>query len=180
MSASGFNQSFSALKSESENQDFIADPKQKYAGLLEKKWTSVIRLQKKVMQTKKKHILFFLLLTYHTTQIMELETKSTQMQEELNNAPTRKPTSSVDWIPRAPEKFALMGHRNPITRVAFHPLYQVLASASEDTSIKIWDYESGEYERTLKGHTKAVQDITFDSKGNHLSKSFIYPVCYIN
>lgn len=147
LSASGFNQAFTALKTESENNDFVPDPKQKYAGLLEKKWTSVIRLQKK---------------------IMELETKSTQMQEELNNAPTRKPTSSVDWIPRAPERFALMGHRNPITRVAFHPVYQVLASASEDTTIKIWDYESGEYERTLKGHTKAVQDITFDAKGNHL------------
>ncbi|KAI9256790.1 putative platelet-activating factor acetylhydrolase ib alpha subunit [Helicostylum pulchrum] len=147
LSASGFNQAFSALKNESENDDFLPDPKQKYSGLLEKKWTSVIRLQKK---------------------IMELETKTTQMQEELNNAPTRKPTSSVDWIPRAPERYSLMGHRNPITRVAFHPLYQILASASEDTTIKIWDYESGEYERTLKGHTKAVQDITFDTKGNHL------------
>jgi platelet-activating factor acetylhydrolase IB subunit alpha len=101
---------------------------------------------------------------------MELETKTTQMQEELNSAPTRKPTSSVDWIPRAPERYSLMGHRSPITRVAFHPVYQVLASASEDTTIKIWDYESGEYERTLKGHTKAVQDIAFDAKGNHLSK----------
>ncbi|KAI8637199.1 Lissencephaly-1-like protein B [Parasitella parasitica] len=143
----GFNQAFLALKNETENDDFVPDSKQKYAGLLEKKWTSVIRLQKK---------------------IMELETKTTQMQEELNNAPTRKLTSSVDWIPRAPERHSLMGHRNPITRVAFHPTYQVLGSASEDTTIKIWDSDSGEYERTLKGHTKAVQDIAFDSKGNHL------------
>lgn len=100
---------------------------------------------------------------------MELETKTTQMQEELSNAPTRKPTSSVDWIPRAPELFSLAGHRSPITRVIFHPVYQVMVSASEDTTMKIWDYEAGEYERTLKGHTKAVQDITFNSKGNHLS-----------
>ena len=28
--------------------DFVPDPKAKWAGLLEKKWTSVIRLQKKV------------------------------------------------------------------------------------------------------------------------------------
>lgn len=48
LSASGFNQAFTALKTESENNDFVPDPKQKYAGLLEKKWTSVIRLQKKV------------------------------------------------------------------------------------------------------------------------------------
>ncbi|RUS13166.1 WD40-repeat-containing domain protein [Endogone sp. FLAS-F59071] len=148
LNASGFSDSFLALKSETKNEDFVADPKQKYSGLLEKKWTSVIRLQKK---------------------IMELENKMSQMQEELNNAPVRKATNSVDWIPRPPEKYCLTGHRNPITRVAFHPVYQVLASAAEDTTIKIWDYETGEFERTLKGHTKAVQDIAFDSKGNYLA-----------
>ncbi|CEI91462.1 Putative Nuclear distribution protein PAC1 [Rhizopus microsporus] len=146
LSSSGFKEAFNAFKNET-GDDFVPDPKQKYAGLLEKKWTSVIRLQKK---------------------IMELESKATQMQEELNNAPTRKPTSSVDWIPRGPERFCLAGHRSPLTRVSFHPIYQILASASEDATIKIWDYETGEYERTLKGHTKAVQDITFDAKGNHL------------
>lgn len=147
LSTCGFKEAFEALKNETKNDDFVADPKQKYSGLLEKKWTSVIRLQKK---------------------IMELESKATQMQEELNSAPTRKPTSSVDWIPRGPERYSLMGHRSPITRVCFHPIYQMLASASEDTTVKLWDYETGEYERTLKGHTKAVQDLTFDGKGNHL------------
>jgi platelet-activating factor acetylhydrolase IB subunit alpha len=101
---------------------------------------------------------------------MELESKTSQMQEELNNAPVRKATSSVDWIPRPPERQTLTGHRNPITRVAFHPVYQILATASEDTTIKIWDYETGEFERTLKGHTKAVQDLAFDAKGNILGK----------
>jgi platelet-activating factor acetylhydrolase IB subunit alpha len=48
LSANGFSQSFITLKSETDNEDFIPDPKQKYSGLLEKKWTSVIRLQKKV------------------------------------------------------------------------------------------------------------------------------------
>ncbi|ORZ11811.1 putative platelet-activating factor acetylhydrolase ib alpha subunit [Absidia repens] len=147
LSASGFSESFAMLKNETHISDFVPDPKQKYAGLLEKKWTSVIRLQKK---------------------IMELETKTAQMQEELNNAPVRKQTSSGDWIPRPPEQHSLTGHRNPITRVEFHPVYQVLASASEDTTIKIWDYESGDFECTLKGHTKAVQDLAFDPKGNYL------------
>lgn len=99
---------------------------------------------------------------------MELESKTSQMQEELNNAPVRKATSSVDWIPRPPERQTLTGHRNPVTRIAFHPVYQILATASEDTTIKIWDYETGEFERTLKGHTKAVQDLAFDAKGNIL------------
>jgi platelet-activating factor acetylhydrolase IB subunit alpha len=103
---------------------------------------------------------------------MDLEKQNTAMQEELSNAPVRKVTSSVDWIPRPPERWTLSGHRDPITRVVFHPVFTVIASASEDSTIRISDYESGEYERTLKGHTKAVQDIAFDAKGNLLGKLF--------
>lgn len=47
LSSSGFKEAFNAFKNET-GDDFVPDPKQKYAGLLEKKWTSVIRLQKKV------------------------------------------------------------------------------------------------------------------------------------
>lgn len=50
LNASGFSESFDTLKNETHITDFVPDPKQKYAGLLEKKWTSVIRLQKKVKQ----------------------------------------------------------------------------------------------------------------------------------
>jgi len=35
----------------------------------------------------------------------------------------------------------------------------------------VWDYETGDYERTLKGHTDAVQDVAFDHPGKHLGKS---------
>jgi platelet-activating factor acetylhydrolase IB subunit alpha len=41
-----FGDTYNALKTESAT-DYTPDPKAKYAGLLEKKWTSVIRLQKK-------------------------------------------------------------------------------------------------------------------------------------
>src|SRR3954447_13016775 len=105
---------------------------------------------------------------------MDLENKITQMQEELNSAPIRKTNNAVDWVPRAPEKYTLTGHRNPVTRVTFHPVFSVIASASEDTSIKIWDYETGDFERTLKGHTKPVQDIAFDAKGNYLGNDPSY------
>lgn len=45
--AQGMTDSFAALMNESK-VEFVPEPKTKYSGLLEKKWTSVIRLQKKV------------------------------------------------------------------------------------------------------------------------------------
>lgn len=47
-----------------------------------------------------------------------------------------------------------------------------MVSASEDATIKIWDFETGEYERSLKGHTDSVQDIAFDAQGKLLGKIF--------
>ena len=55
------------------------------------------------------------------------------------------------WIPRPPAKSELTGHLMAITCVKFHPVFSVFVSGSEDSSIRIWDYETGEYEKTLKG-----------------------------
>ncbi|KAL9124356.1 MAG: hypothetical protein Q9217_006306 [Psora testacea] len=116
----------------------------KYEGLLEKKWTSVVRLQKK---------------------IMDLESRNSSLQSELDSAtPTslsRRNQDPTSWLPRSPARHTLQSHRNPITSVAFHPIFSSLASASEDATLKIWDWELGELERTIKGHTKAVLDCDF-------------------
>lgn len=34
---------------------------------------------------------------------------------------------------------------------------------------QVWDYETGDFERTLKGHTDSVQDISFDHTGKLLA-----------
>lgn len=48
-----------------------------------------------------------------------------------------------------------------MTCVAFHPVFSSLASGSEDSTIKVWDWELGELERTIKGHTKSVLDVDY-------------------
>lgn len=46
-----------------------------------------------------------------------------------------------DGLPREPEKYNLQGHRGKITKVIAHPLYSIVASASEDSSIRLWEIE---------------------------------------
>lgn len=138
-----------ALTEFQKEADMPGDIDKKYAGLLEKKWTSVIRLQKKVM---------------------DLEAKLSEAEKEFHTGgPARDRRSPAEWIPRPPERYALSGHRSPVTRVIFHPVFSIMVSASEDATIKLWDYETGDYERTLKGHTDSVQDIAFDHTGKYLA-----------
>ena len=35
---------------------------------------------------------------------------------------------------------------------------------------QVWDYETGDFERTMKGHTDAVQDLAFDHTGKILGE----------
>lgn len=138
LQSNDFKETFQAFSKETNKE---IDPNKK--GILEKKWATFLRLQKK---------------------IMTLETRVQQLTEEVH--PNKKPTS--DSLPKAPEKFTLKGHRGNITCLAFHPQYTQLVSSSEDTTIKIWDYETGEFERTLKGHTSSVQHVEFNKAGDLL------------
>ena len=76
--------------------------------------------------------------------------------------------SGTRLLPRAPAQSELAGHRSPVTCIALHPKFNTAASSSEDATIKIWDCDGAELERTLKGHTQAVQHVAFDDAGNML------------
>lgn len=69
---------------------------------------------------------------------MELESKLNEAKDELTlGGPVTQKRDPKEWIPRPPEKYALSGHRSPVTRVIFHPVFSVMVSASEDATIKV-------------------------------------------
>jgi platelet-activating factor acetylhydrolase IB subunit alpha len=122
-------------------------------GLLEKKWTSVVRLQRKVMDLEQK-----------------LEAASRLNGGGANGVrPGAKGAGGGRALPRAPPRASLSGHRSPVTCLAMHPVYSVVVSGSEDASVRVWDFESGEHERTLKGHTNSVQGVAFSPDGSLLA-----------
>lgn len=89
LSTNGYMDALEAFKKEA---DMPGDVERKFAGLLEKKWTSVLRLQKKVM---------------------DLESKLSEAEKEfIDGAPTRGKRNPSEWIPRPPEKHSLAGKEN--------------------------------------------------------------------
>ena len=103
---------------------------------LEKKWSTVIKLQRQVWDLEK--------------QMKSMKEGGTcERCDALGDMGSLK---VGDGLPREPEKYTLTGHQGNITKVAVHPMYNFVASASEDAKIRFWDFEQGEHERTLKGH----------------------------
>lgn len=150
------------------DHDFDAIAVKKYDTLLEKKWTSTVRLQRKASLMHAPHFWSDISLYYHAGadvfQIMDLETRNAALQSELDNlTPTSLLTRNRDpisWLPQQ-ARYSLRSHRDTINCIAFHPKYSSIASGSDDFTIKIWDWELGELEMTLKGHTRAVRDLDF-------------------
>ncbi|KAF8584526.1 dynein regulator [Ramaria rubella] len=133
--SAGFTRTYEQMKQEAPNvADFEPDANTKTTGLFVKKWTGVIRLQRKIMDLESPHL--------------PLDTSK---------------CANPEWVPRTPAKHTLTGHRGPVTALSFHPVFNNLATASEDATLKIWDWETGDLERTLKGHTRTMIDCEFDS-----------------
>jgi uncharacterized protein YgiM (DUF1202 family) len=77
------------------------------------------------------------------------------------------------WAPFSygahPPPRTLSGHQGEIFGLAFDSSNQLLASASGDQSIRLWDVQTGRLHTILKGHTAPVRTLAFSPKGNFLA-----------
>ncbi|KAF2785655.1 beta transducin-like protein HET-D2Y, partial [Melanomma pulvis-pyrius CBS 109.77] len=65
----------------------------------------------------------------------------------------------------------LEGHSSNVNSVAFSHDSKRLASASQDSTVKIWDASSGACLQTLKGHSNAVNSVAFSYDSKQLASA---------
>ncbi|GAB1543028.1 hypothetical protein NUACC21_57020 [Scytonema sp. NUACC21] len=62
----------------------------------------------------------------------------------------------------------LKGHQATVTSVSFSPNDKLLATVSEDKTVKIWSI-SGQQLQTIKGHTSTITSVSFSPNGRLLA-----------
>jgi WD40 repeat protein len=62
----------------------------------------------------------------------------------------------------------LTGHSDGVKCLAISPNGKILASGSQDKTIKLWELETGELINTLVGHWDEVNSIVFSADGQTL------------
>ena len=164
LKTNGLKESFETLSKEIAIEASIAISE---GSTLERKWTSIIRLQKKISDLEA------------SVKLLDSSNLSTKKEFSVNSTVASSTTTAsrskfrgrvinIETLRGAKVVAQLKGHQKAVNCIHFHPHQNVLASASDDSTIKVFDLESGSCEKTLKGHTMPVTSIKYTADGNLL------------
>jgi len=101
----------------------------------------------------------------------EIQKKALVKYEEARQGQPERMVSGSDdftmilWNPESDKKpqTRMTGHQQLINDVKFSPDSRIIASASFDKSIKLWDGKTGKFLGTLRGHVQAVYQIAWSA-----------------
>ena len=65
--------------------------------------------------------------------------------------------------------FILPGHKAWVMAISFSPDSNILASGSNDQTVRLWDVKTGQCLKTLRGHKSRVQSLTFSQDGKMIA-----------
>src|SRR5262249_18373628 len=75
------------------------------------------------------------------------------------------------WSAAGTLRDTLIGHEGWVVDVAWRPDGRLLASASHDQTIKLWDPVTGQTIGTLRGHTQGIHNVVFSPDGRLLASA---------
>jgi small GTP-binding protein len=97
--------------------------------------------------------------------------KREELYMPTKSAKTPEPEKKAsEKIPRGfTLRHVLRGHKKEVNRIAWSPDGRILASPSDDFTIKLWDLQTGQLLRTFVGHTGDVRGVAWSPDGRVLA-----------